>query len=112
MDGSWTQAKAVLRRNPQLLTEARAVVSLPNPPPAVFGALKREPEAFCLSTAEACGAALGALELENSSAGRAVFEPAVRLIVDLQWRLAPAELTAARNAKAAAASSWPANKPS
>ncbi len=103
IDGSWRQAKAVLRRNPGLWAGARGVLSLAHEAPAVFGALKREPARACLSTAESTAAALGALLWGDAARGRRVVEPAVRRIVELQWALAPAALAAARERKAAAA---------
>lgn len=58
VDGSWRQAKAMVRRNLISFSKLCTPVTVSGHPPAVFGRLKREPAPELLSTAEAVGAAV------------------------------------------------------
>lgn len=72
LDGTWKQAKTLWWRNPWLLRLRRAIL---NPDqPSVYGTVRRQPRAECLSSIEAAAHCLEALG-ENST----VIEPLYRL---------------------------------
>ena len=63
LDGSWRQAKQLLRKNQVELARATSkTLTLSNHPPSVFGRLKREPDETLLSTAEATAAVVSLLQ--------------------------------------------------
>jgi DTW domain-containing protein YfiP len=59
-DGTWRQARKMLRANPALAALPR--IALAPARASAYGALRREPSEVCLSTAEAVALALGVLE--------------------------------------------------
>ncbi len=59
LDGTWSQAKSLWWRNPWLLKCPR--LSLTPAQPSIYGKLRRQPQAHCLSTLEALGEALDGL---------------------------------------------------
>ena len=59
VDGTWTQAKALLRQNPRLAALPR--VTLPAGAPSAYR-IRRQPAQHCVSTLEAIARALDALE--------------------------------------------------
>ena len=61
IDGTWRQARNILRHSPQLLSHA-IQVSLTTPTTSLIEPLRREPAEHCISTAEACAAALRHVE--------------------------------------------------
>jgi DTW domain-containing protein YfiP len=60
LDGTWSQAKALWWRNPWMLKCQRVILGPPQP--SRYGRLRREPRRDGLSTIEAAGMLLGALE--------------------------------------------------
>jgi hypothetical protein len=60
LDGTWSQAKALWWRNPWMLKCQRVILGPPQP--SRYGQLRREPRRDGLSTIEAAGMLLGALE--------------------------------------------------
>jgi DTW domain-containing protein YfiP len=60
LDGTWSQAKALWWRNPWMLKCQRVILGPKRP--SRYGALRREPRREGLSTIEAAGMLLGALE--------------------------------------------------
>ena len=61
LDGTWTQARHMMRHSPRLV-EACTPVCFEQPYASAFNALRREPEANCMSTVEACARALRLVE--------------------------------------------------
>jgi len=87
VDGTWTQAEKMLRKNPALASLPRLAVDAGRP--SGYGALRREPGPVHLSTLEAVALALGALERDP---GR--FAPMIEAFhrqVELQLGCARAE---------------------
>jgi DTW domain-containing protein YfiP len=80
VDGTWHQARKMLRQNPSLAALPR--LALTAPPVSGYGDLRREPGPEHLSTIDAVALALGALESDPSrfEPMRAVF----RLMVERQ----------------------------
>jgi len=70
LDGTWWQAKKLLRRNPRLATLPR--ISLAPATPSRYR-IRREPHEHCVSTIEAIAMALRALEGEGGAADDARF---------------------------------------
>jgi tRNA-uridine aminocarboxypropyltransferase len=60
LDGTWSQAKALWWRNPWMLKCQRVILNPKHP--SRYGALRREPRRDGLSTIEAAGMLIGALE--------------------------------------------------
>src|ERR1700759_60823 len=60
LDGTWSQAKALWWRNPWMLKCQRVILNPEHP--SAYGQLRREPRRDGLSTIEAAGMLLGALE--------------------------------------------------
>ncbi|MFL5262251.1 MAG: tRNA-uridine aminocarboxypropyltransferase [Anaeromyxobacteraceae bacterium] len=82
IDGTWHQARKVLRQNPVLAALPRVAIAPERA--SAYGALRREPAEGCLSTAEAVALALGILERD---AGR--FTPIVEAFREtVAWQLA------------------------
>ena len=67
LDGTWTQAKKLLRLNPALAALPRLAFS-PRQPSAYQ--IRRQPADYCVSTIEALGEVLSALEPPGSPVGR------------------------------------------
>jgi DTW domain-containing protein len=67
LDGTWTQAKKLLRLNPQLAALPRLAFS-PRRPSGY--AIRRQPAEFCVSTIEALGEVLSVLEPEGAGIER------------------------------------------
>jgi DTW domain-containing protein YfiP len=74
LDGTWSQAKALWWRNPWMLKCQRVILNPKHP--SRYGALRREPRADGLSTIEAAGMLISALERrpETAAALNASFE--------------------------------------
>jgi tRNA-uridine aminocarboxypropyltransferase len=82
VDGTWHQARKVLRQNPVLAALPRVAIAPERA--SAYGALRREPAEGCLSTAEAVALALGILERDP---GR--FAPIVEAFREtVAWQLA------------------------
>lgn len=79
VDGTWSQAKNVVRDNPVLQTLPRYAFSAPEPSQY---RIRREPSAACVSTIEALMHVLGVLEGEPAPF-RALLDP-LRAMVDAQ----------------------------
>jgi DTW domain-containing protein YfiP len=60
IDGTWTQARSVVRDNPALQSLPRYAFTAPEP--SHYGDVRREPSVECVSTIEALMYVLGALE--------------------------------------------------
>jgi DTW domain-containing protein YfiP len=70
LDGSWSQAKTLLWRNPWMLKLGRIVVRPATP--SIYGRLRREPRRDYLSSLEATAHALSALGEPESTAAALV----------------------------------------
>jgi DTW domain-containing protein YfiP len=97
VDGTWPQARQMIRRNPMLRRMRRLGLS-----PASPGAyrIRREPAPECLSTIEAVAAALG--ELEGDPQRFAALLDAFTFMVDRQLACAGARALPRRRARAGA----------
>jgi DTW domain-containing protein YfiP len=77
VDGTWTQAKNVVRDNPVLRSLPRYAFHAPEP--SHYGGVRREPSAECVSTIEALMYVLGALE-GDADRFRALLAPMHRML--------------------------------
>jgi len=84
IDGTWAQAKAMARKSPSLFASATPVC-FADARASALEAVRREPEAHCVSTAEAAARALRLLEPTAAAAEAADrIEASLRLMVDHQ----------------------------
>ncbi|KAL7551334.1 hypothetical protein ACHAWF_014527 [Thalassiosira exigua] len=65
VDGTWTQAKRMLRNSPYLLQRCRLVQFTGTTEPSVYDSIRKQPDAHCLSTLESCERTLRLLEPDN-----------------------------------------------
>jgi DTW domain-containing protein YfiP len=65
VDGTWTQARRMIRESPSLISCCQKV-EFTSPGNSIYDAIRKEPEEHCLSTLECCAQAL--LHLEPDSA--------------------------------------------
>lgn len=74
IDGTWGEAKRIVRESPSLLDACQHVQFSSTDAPSVYNAVRKEPEDHCLSTLEACARALVLLEptAENSKGGSVI----------------------------------------
>lgn len=84
IDGSWRQAKSIVRNNPVMVHLATQTVKIEGHPLSIFGRLKREPHPQCLSTAESVGAAVAAVMSGNQMEYAPYIHPVLDKLVDLQ----------------------------
>ena len=61
VDGTWTEAKRMIRDSPSLLNKCQ-LVQFTNEATSIYNSIREEPEPHCLSTLEACAKALRLLE--------------------------------------------------
>jgi len=66
MDGTWTEAKRMVRDSPSLV-ECCQSVKFAADSSSIYHALRREPEDHCISTLEACARALALLEVKSDA---------------------------------------------
>eukprot|EP00536_Pseudo-nitzschia_multiseries_P019270 jgi/Psemu1/231819/e_gw1.4271.1.1 len=62
IDGTWSEAKRIIRKSPEVLEACQMVHKTGGTSRSIYNAMRREPDDHCLSTLEACGAALSLLE--------------------------------------------------
>lgn len=62
MDGTWGEAKRMMRQSPKLVERCQKMCFQSVDETSMYDVLRREPQAHCLSTLEACSKALGYLE--------------------------------------------------
>lgn len=65
VDGTWTQAKRMLRNSPLLLQRCHSIQFTGTTDLSIYGSIRKQPEAFCLSTLESCARTLRLLEPAN-----------------------------------------------
>lgn len=65
VDGTWTQAKRMVRYSPILLQKCQAVQFKGTSDPSIYDSIRKQPETFCLSTLESCARTLKLLEPSN-----------------------------------------------
>jgi ribosomal protein S18 acetylase RimI-like enzyme len=65
VDGTWTQAKRMVRYSPILLEKCQAVQFKGTSMPSIYDSIRKQPETFCLSTLESCARTLKLLEPGN-----------------------------------------------
>lgn len=70
--------------NPRLRTKVTACVSVNGHPPSIYGAIKREPTAQCLSTAEAVSYATSILQCGEGATIPSRVVPALQRLIDIQ----------------------------
>jgi DTW domain-containing protein YfiP/GNAT superfamily N-acetyltransferase len=64
VDGTWMEAKRIMRESPSLVQHCQKV-QFTSDSTSIYDAVRKEPEAHCLSTLEACAKALELLENNN-----------------------------------------------
>jgi DTW domain-containing protein YfiP/GNAT superfamily N-acetyltransferase len=65
VDGTWTQAKSMLRKSPVLLEKCHAIQFTATSDPSIYDSIRKQPDNFCLSTLESCARTLKLLEPNN-----------------------------------------------
>lgn len=70
--------------NPRLMTRTTSCVSVNGHPPSIYGAIKREPTAQCLCTAEAVSFATSMLQCGDSTTVPRHIVPALRRLIEIQ----------------------------
>ena len=65
VDGTWTQAKGMLRNSPILLEKCHAVQFTGTSDPSIYDSIRKQPDSHCLSTLESCERTLQLLEPNN-----------------------------------------------
>ena len=66
IDGTWNEAKRMVRDSPGLLERCQAVKFTSPDVPSIYHAVRKEPEKHCLSTLEACSRTLQLLEKDQN----------------------------------------------
>jgi DTW domain-containing protein YfiP len=67
VDGTWNEAKRILRESPRLVDQCRTVCFRDVNEISMYDVLRKEPQSHCLSTLEACGKALQYLEKDRAN---------------------------------------------
>lgn len=65
VDGTWTQAKRMLRNSPALLERCQTVQFAGTSEPSIYDSIRKQPDPRCLSTLESCERTLQLLEPDN-----------------------------------------------
>lgn len=84
IDGTWNEAKQIVRRSPALVRACRQVQFCADSKSIYPTALRKEPDEHCLSTLESCAQTLALLEpvRECGAEARACLEEAMRCMVE------------------------------
>ncbi|KAL9178979.1 hypothetical protein ACHAXT_011952 [Thalassiosira profunda] len=80
VDGTWTQAKRMLRNSPALLERCQAVQFTGTNERSMYDSIRKQPDTHCLSTLESCERTLRLLEPNNPQ----VEEASRHLLVSLR----------------------------
>ena len=108
VDGTWTEAKRMVRDSPALV-EACQLVQFTSESSSLYDAVRQEPEEHCLSTLEACAQALQLLEpTTNTQRAIKYLHGALKSHVDSH--LVNAAMMAPRSAGAASAKLYAKNR--
>ena len=67
VDGTWTQAKRMVRNSPLLLEKCQAIQFTSTSHRSIYDNIRKQPESYCLSTLESCERALKLLEGSNNN---------------------------------------------
>ena len=67
VDGTWTQAKRMLRNSPILLERCQKIQFTGTSDRSIYDSIRKQPDTFCLSTLESCVRTLKLLEPDNPS---------------------------------------------
>jgi len=65
VDGTWTQAKRMLRYSPVLLDKCHTIQFTGTTDRSIYDSIRKQPDFFCLSTLESCARTLKLLEPDN-----------------------------------------------
>ncbi len=65
VDGTWTQAKKMLRNSPILLEKCQPIQFTGTSDRSIYDSIRKQPDTFCLSTLESCARTLMLLEPNN-----------------------------------------------
>lgn len=91
IDGTWSQARAMMRHSPSLAA-ACTLVMFERPAQPIIAAVRREPERHCVSTLEACARALRLVEpTPAAEEAAAAMERGLRALVGRQLAAAEAD---------------------
>ena len=66
VDGTWTQAKRMVRNSPILMKQCKPVQFTGSDELSIYDAIRKQPDSHCLSTLESCVRTLKLLEPNNS----------------------------------------------
>jgi DTW domain-containing protein YfiP len=88
VDGTWTQARRMIRESPSLISCCQKV-EFTSPGNSIYDAIRKEPEEHCLSTLECCAQALLHLEPDsaNSHEAAAHLMTALTTLVEQQQQM-------------------------
>ena len=73
VDGTWTQAKRMLRNSPVLLERCQPVQFIGTNVTSIYDNIRKQPDSYCLSTLESCERAMKLLEPNNPNMIRASY---------------------------------------
>lgn len=101
VDGTWTQARRMVRNSPSLLGICQQVqlnalgnsTSATSSSSSIYDAIRKEPEGNCLSTLEACAKALLLLEGPTAQTASDHLHAALQSLVDTQLRYTSSSLS-------------------
>ena len=65
VDGTWTQAKRMVRNSPALLQRCQSVQFTSTTQRSIYDSIRKQPDTYCLSTLESCEKTLRLLEPNN-----------------------------------------------
>ena len=71
VDGTWTQAKRMVRYSPILLQRCQPIQFMGTSQTSIYDSIRKQPDAYCLSTLESCARTLQLLEPHNPQMERA-----------------------------------------
>ena len=88
IDGTWPEARRMVLSSAALVQQCRQVQFTSNAT-SIYSVLRKEPDAHCLSTLEACAQTISLLEPQNDEAQRAkrALEHAMRFMVSIKQKI-------------------------
>mmetsp|Transcript_33335 Transcript_33335/g.49690 ORF Transcript_33335/g.49690 Transcript_33335/m.49690 type:complete len:473 (-) Transcript_33335:18-1436(-) len=88
VDGTWTQAKRMVRNSPILFERCQPVQFMSTSDRSIYDSIRKQPESFCLSTLESCARTLKLLEPNNPDMESAVghLHASLRGLVNTQMK--------------------------
>ena len=67
VDGTWKQAKQILRSSPSILSKCQSVQFKSTTQTSIYDSIRKQPDSHCLSTLESCERTLQLLEPNNDN---------------------------------------------